>query len=155
MRRAIQIVKDAGGKVSFDFADSFLIDRYKDVLNSLVEHIDIAFLNEDEAELFTGHTALEAAKRLAKKIDIVAVKLGKAGSLIAANNEIIRIEPVAVTVENTNGAGDAYAGAFLSSYLQGKDLDTCGRVASYVAAQAVASVGARVQRSLADEINSL
>lgn len=42
---------------------------------------------------------------------------------------------------DTNGAGDAFAGGFLSQFIQGKDLGTCVRCGNWAAAQIIQRSG--------------
>jgi sugar/nucleoside kinase (ribokinase family) len=48
-----------------------------------------------------------------------------------------------VKVVDTTGAGDAYAAGFLYAYTQGRDLATCGRLGSVMAAEIISHYGAR------------
>jgi sugar/nucleoside kinase (ribokinase family) len=83
---------------------------------------------------------------------VAVVKLGEKGSLVKADDEYWVFDAVDTSVDNTNGAGDAYAAGILYSIARGIDMERAGRIASYIAAQVVASPGARVERSLTEEI---
>jgi sugar/nucleoside kinase (ribokinase family) len=53
-----------------------------------------------------------------------------------------RIAPVTVSnAVDSNGAGDAWAAGFLSAYLRGLPLTTCGTVASILGAETVKHMG--------------
>jgi sugar/nucleoside kinase (ribokinase family) len=154
---AMSIARDSGVKVSIDLADPALIGRNLEPIRDLVrEYADIIFVNELEAKAFTGkEDEEEALNEIYELTEIAVVKLGERGSLIKADDRIIRVPIYPVTVVNTNGAGDAYAAGILYSLAHGIDMERAGRIAAYIAAQVVASRGARVGRSLAEEIQSL
>jgi sugar/nucleoside kinase (ribokinase family) len=154
---AMKIARDAAAKVSIDLADPALIGRNLDPIHDLVrEYADIIFVNEMEARAFTGDDDEEAAlEEIYEVCEIAVVKLGERGSLIKADDRIIRVPIYPVSVVNTNGAGDAYAAGILFSVAHGIDMERAGRIAAYVAAQVVAGPGARVERSLVEEIKDL
>lgn len=154
---AMEVARSSGGKVSVDLADPALIGRNLEPIRDLVkERADIIFVNEMEARAFTGLDDEEQAlAAIYDMCEVAVVKLGDRGSLIEADGRIIRVPVWPVTVVNSNGAGDAYAAGILFSIARGIDFERAGRIAAYVAAQVVGSVGARPERSLADEIERL
>ncbi len=150
---AIAIAKDAGTKISLDLSDAALIKRNKALFNDVIkEHIDIVFANEDEAKEFTGKNEEGALRLISEICDIAVVKLGENGSLIKSGDEVFRINPYAVRVENTNGAGDMYAAGILHGLVCGMDLKCAGEIASHAASLVVASPGARVHQKHLDSI---
>jgi sugar/nucleoside kinase (ribokinase family) len=154
--RAMRLVKESGGRVSLDLADSYLIQRHRTVLESLLdEYVDIIFCNETEAKELTGKEPREALDEIAARCEVAVVTLGKDGSLIKGGDEVHQIPSVPVQVVNTNGAGDTFGGAFLQSFLAGRSLEEAGRIAAYLAAQVVASEGSRVEREYGEEILGL
>ena len=72
------------------------------------------------------------------------------GSVIVGQDDIhiIDCEPVTCVVDTT-GAGDLYAAGFLHGYTQGRNLHDCGRIGAIAAAEVIAHIGARPNRSLA------
>jgi sugar/nucleoside kinase (ribokinase family) len=154
---AMDVARGSACKVSIDLADPALIGRNLEPIRDLVrEYADIIFVNELEARAFTGTDDEERAlSEIYDICEVAVVKLGDRGSLIKADGRVIRVPAWPVTVVNTNGAGDAYAAGILFSIARGIDLERAGRIAAYVAAQVVAGVGARPDRSLADEIRVL
>lgn len=145
---AMHQAKKAGAVVSLDAADPFVIDLVKDrVWQVLTEVCDLVFLNEEEARHLADCPAEEALDVIADRtgMDTVVVKLGKRGSLIKHKGDRIRIETKAVKAVDTTGAGDAYAGGFITGLARGWDLEHCGKLASKVAALTVLQVGATVK----------
>lgn len=154
---AMEVARLSGGKVSIDLADPALIGRNLEPIRDLVrERADIIFVNELEARAFTGLDDEEQAlSRIYDVCEVAVVKLGDRGSLIKADGRVIRVPIYPIRVVNTNGAGDAYAAGILFSIAHGIDYERAGKIAAYTAAQVVGSVGARPERSLADEIRNL
>ncbi|MBW2983272.1 adenosine kinase [Candidatus Woesearchaeota archaeon] len=137
--------KRQGVLVSLDAGDPGVIERHRPVVEKLVrEYADVVFFNEDEAEAYTGLSPMEAAVKLHKEVSTAVVKLGSEGSVIVDSDGVHKVPSVEVGVVNTNGAGDAYAGAFLASLIRGYGVSEAGRKASVVAAKVVSQAGARL-----------
>ncbi len=143
---AVQTAVRAGIPISLDVADPFVARTIReDILALFRDHVDIAFLNREEAEIVTGRSPEEALVELSEYVDTVVVKLGSKGSLVRRNGVTARIPVYPTTVADTTGAGDSYAGAFLYGYLQGWTPAQCGELGSRVAALTVGQVGAVVR----------
>ena len=131
--------------VSVDLSDSSLIDRIYDVFDKIVrEHVDILFVNEDEAFAFTKKREKEALKKISEMCQVSVVKLGARGSLVKALDEIYEIPVYKTNSINTNGAGDMYAAGFLYGIAEGLPLQKAGRFGSYASSLVVAQSGARI-----------
>ncbi len=143
---AIQVAAAAGVPISLDVADPFVARMIREDLLALFrDHVDIAFLNREEAELVTGKPPEEALHELADLVDTVVVKLGSQGSLVRRGGVTSRIQVYPTAVADTTGAGDSYAGAFLYAWLQGWTPAQCGELGSRVAALTVGQIGAVVR----------
>ena len=51
---------------------------------------------------------------------------------------------------DATGAGDLYAAGFLYGHAVGRDLKTCGKLASLAAAEVIGHLGARPETSLSE-----
>jgi sugar/nucleoside kinase (ribokinase family) len=150
---ALKTAKKNGITISFDLADPFLIRAKRDELRKIVEdYADIVFLNKEEAKLFTGKEPAEALEEISKMCKTAIIKLGAEGSLIKSDGKIYRIPGVKVKAVDTTGAGDMYAAGFLYGITNGYSVEQSGRIASYAAAKVVEVIGARIERSLKEEI---
>ncbi len=111
------------------------------------DHVDILFANEQE---ITSLHRVEDFSQILPNCDLAVVTRSDKGSVIIGRHETIEVkaEPVANVVDTT-GAGDLYAAGFLYGYTRKKTLAECGRIGSIAAAEIIAQVGARPQRSLA------
>ncbi|MGE0793617.1 MAG: adenosine kinase [Candidatus Woesearchaeota archaeon] len=151
---AMNIALENNILISMDLADPSLIQRHKKILEELLEkYIDIIFVNEHEAKEFTNLFEEEAVKYLSKFCKYAIVKLGEKGSLIMFENKLTKIPIHKVEVINTNGAGDTYAGAFLACLIKNLPIEQCGKIASYLSSQVVASPYSRIMKNMENEIN--
>jgi sugar/nucleoside kinase (ribokinase family) len=151
-RKAAKIARGAGRKVALSLSDSFCVHRYKDeFLELIAEHIDILFANEAEiAALYGVEDVAAAADKLASQVDIAAITLGAAGSLLIMGAERVTVPaaPVAQIVDTT-GAGDLYAAGVLFGLSRHLPLAECGRLGSIAAGEIISHYGARPQTALA------
>jgi sugar/nucleoside kinase (ribokinase family) len=140
----------AGTKVSFDVADAFVIDHFREAVDRVIErYADVVFMNEEEARKLGDGDAMESFRSLAKRVDTVVLKLGRRGSIIKRGDDVIPIEAITVDAIDTTGAGDSYAGGFLYGLSQGWPLDACGHLASAVAALTVSQLGGVIRDAAA------
>jgi sugar/nucleoside kinase (ribokinase family) len=150
-RRAGEIAHAAGKKIALTLSDPFCVERHRDEFLDLVKnHVDILFANEAEIlSLYKTASFSEIIPQVSAHCEVAVITRGAKGSAIISGNKIVEVaaEPVSRVVDTT-GAGDLYAAGFLYGYTQGKDLAQCGRIASIAAAEIIAQVGARPQRSL-------
>ncbi len=151
---AAKIAHDAGRKVALTLSDSFCVERHHAEFTKLLDHVDILFANETEAEALTGETGFDAAiVALAKRCPIVCVTHGANGSVIVADGKTYKIPaaPIDRPVDTT-GAGDLYAAGVLYGITAGLGIAEAGRIGSIAAAEAIGHVGPRPQRALKDLI---
>ena len=155
-RKAMAIAEKSGRKVALSLSDAFCVDRHRAEFKQLILGngngcVDIVFANESEiTSLYETNDFAAAVKLAAGDIKLAVITCGAAGSLIlSAGQQItVPVDPVAKVVDST-GAGDLYAAGFLYGYTQGRDLATCGRLASIAAAEIISHTGARPTTSLA------
>ncbi|SEH57103.1 MULTISPECIES: carbohydrate kinase [unclassified Leifsonia] len=84
----------------------------------LAARADIVKLSdEDAAYLYPGTAPDAVAVALAEQGGIGALTMGAAGSLLAAGNHLVHIEPIPTIVADTIGAGDSYMAAMLHQLL--------------------------------------
>lgn len=150
--KAFDLAHKAGRKVSLSLSDSFCVDRFRDEFLDLVENqVDILFANEDEIKsLYQVETFEEAAEKLQANGKLAAVTRGEEGSVAITADEMIAVEALATTVEDTTGAGDLYASGFLYGLTNGQSLETCAKLGGMAAAEVISHIGARPEVSLKD-----
>jgi len=95
------------------------LDRARAVINAAVALSDIALPGHDDARQLTGLERPEdmCAFFLASGCRIVALTLGKAGTMVATREETQVIPARSVQAVDATGAGDTFDGAFLAEWL--------------------------------------
>ena len=141
-------------KLSFS-PGALYVARGMKALKPLLAHTDVLFINRDEIEKLTGEDFQKGAGLCLKdRCKSVAVTLGegiKRGSRTFAayireeKNEwfIDAGKTSRINVADTTGAGDAFAAGFLFGLLEGKQLETCGKLGHCAAHLSLKCSGAR------------
>lgn len=112
-------------------------------LRSLFSAVDIASLSLEDFSEFG--TPIEAIRRLAEiGSNITTLKMGARGSTVIdrANEACLYVSSIGTSVvKDETGAGDAYAGAFVSTYAAVKDLRRAATLATQVACGIISDIG--------------
>jgi sugar/nucleoside kinase (ribokinase family) len=139
-----QRAKTKGVMVSFDLADPFVVERYREeFLAWIPHHVDLLFGNFEEYSLLVGsreqyEDVLSAAKGLA---EIVIMKTGSHGAYYCSRDEQAHCPGFAVKAVDTTGAGDAFAGGFLYGLFKDLSLRESVRLANRIASLIVSTKG--------------
>lgn len=131
--RALECAKKAGAVIALDLASYTVVESSRDILDKIIsEYVDILIANEDEAKYYTGISdEKESLMYLSKNVQIGVLKIGKRGSLISYEGNIINIDPMGDgSALDTTGAGDLWAAGFLYGIVNGFDLEKSGKIAS-------------------------
>ncbi len=149
-RRAAQLAKATGATLSFDpgsfqMIEAIGLDAFLQVSADL--GIDVVFPNYDEGRSLTGkddpHAIAEAVAAQYPGV-LVALKLDEDGALVRERDgRVTEIAPESNRLVDATGAGDAFAGAFLSRWLAGSDAADAARFAVRVSEWVIEQVGAR------------
>jgi sugar/nucleoside kinase (ribokinase family) len=110
---------------------------------AVLPHVDVFLPNESELLALTGETALPAAlDKLAAHSNIVAVKCGSKGCLVAHDGESFWQAPyLNAAVVDAIGAGDSFNAGFICKFKQGKPLRECADFANLMGAISTTAVG--------------
>ncbi|MDI1226715.1 MAG: adenosine kinase [bacterium] len=150
-RKASELARGAGKKVSLTLSDPFCVKRHRDEFLDLVTTgTDILFSNEAEIfELFQTENFNEAILRAREACPLTIITRSAQGSVIVTDKEVIEVAAeTPACIVDTTGAGDLYAAGFLYGFTRGKPLAECGRIGSIAASEVIAHIGARPQRDL-------
>ncbi|SEB43283.1 carbohydrate kinase family protein [Terriglobus roseus] len=125
----IPVMRDllaSGITVSADFG--WNPDLSPKQLLSIVRHCEFIFPNEHEAKAITGtNDALRALEKLQDWVRVPVVKLGRRGAMLMADGQLYRQSALPIDIVDATGAGDAFDGGFLHSFLHGAGWDDCLR----------------------------
>ncbi|MGD0500401.1 MAG: carbohydrate kinase family protein [Bryobacteraceae bacterium] len=118
--------------------------RWMRDLKPCLPHLDMLFMNEDEARMITGSSDPSVAAGVVRACGVGAavMKLGRRGCAIYTDGREIVCPAFEVDARDTTGAGDCFVAGFLSALLRGADWADAGRFANAVAALSVQKIGA-------------
>jgi sugar/nucleoside kinase (ribokinase family) len=144
--KAIRLVKQAGGQVSFDpniRPELLGIGRVREICQPVLDHCDLILPSGPEAKMLTGDQDSEAACQalLARGVGIVALKRGARGSTVYTDEDRFDVPSIPVREIDPTGAGDCYGGAFVVGLIEGWDLPTTARFANVAGALSVTRKG--------------
>jgi 2-dehydro-3-deoxygluconokinase len=143
---AIEIVRAAGGRVSYDSnlrLKLWPLNRARAIIHAGMAMADIALPGLEDAEALTGLTDPDriADFYLGLGAGIVALTLGAEGTLVATPEKRRRVPGRPVAVVDATGAGDTFDGAFLARIIAGDDPFTAAAYANAAASIAVQGYG--------------
>ncbi|CAD7675678.1 unnamed protein product [Nyctereutes procyonoides] len=135
----------------------FISQFYKESLMKVMPYIDILFGNETEAATFAREQGFETEdiKEIARKTQalpkvnqkrqrIVIFTQGREDTIMATENEVTAfavLDQDQKEIVDTNGAGDAFVGGFLSQLVSDKPLTECIRAGHYAASVIIRRTG--------------
>lgn len=127
----------------------FIIQFFGEQLHSALGYVDILFSNDDEAKEYAKVNNLgtenlgEIASKIAsspkvndKRPRIVVFTQGSKSTVVATSEGVKEYPVPAIPAEkivDTNGAGDAFVGGFLSQLALDKDIEACVNAGHYAA----------------------
>ncbi len=147
--RAMEMVKDQGGKISLDpnlRPELLGIERVREICEPVLEICDVVLPSGEEASMLTGiEDSDEACRSLLDRANVVALKLGSDGCRVFGREEEVFVPPFPIErlrerVDPT-GAGDCFDAGFTTSFVSGKSLVECGRMGNTVGSFAITKMG--------------
>lgn len=144
--QARQVAREHGVKIALTLSDPAMVQYAREGLDELIgDGVDLLFCNQHEAMMYTQTLNVQDAMTALLNISqMVVITLSEQGAMIGTAKEIVQVAGRAVTAVDANGAGDAFAGAFLYALQQGQDVQTAGRLAVLISSEVVANYGARL-----------
>lgn len=146
---ARQIAEMQKIKTALTFSDPGVLSHFKAGFHEMLgsRGVDLLFCNESEAKAFSGSSEfLAVSDPLLTVASTVCVTRGPKGAVVfQKGQDPIEVEAPQVKAIDTNGAGDAFAGGFLYSFLQSQaDLRSAALLGVQVASELVTEFGARL-----------
>uniref|UniRef100_A0A7E4UPR8 Adenosine kinase n=1 Tax=Panagrellus redivivus TaxID=6233 RepID=A0A7E4UPR8_PANRE len=143
--------------VMFNLSAPFVSQFYTKQVNEILQYVDILFGNEDEVKAYSAANNLDTddVKEVALKLSQiekvnksrprqVVITQGPDPVVVASEGKIQEFPVQQLKQEeivDTNGAGDAFCGGFLSQYVQGKPLAEAVSVGCYAAREVISQQG--------------
>lgn len=134
---------------SLNLSAPFICEFFKDALMEVMPYVDILFGNETEAAMFAREQGFETKdiEEIAQKAQalpkvnkkrqrIVVFTQGKDGTVMTKGEKVEMFPVLEIDqskIVDTNGAGDAFVGGFLSELVQEKTLEECVGAGHYAA----------------------
>ncbi|KAK2974745.1 hypothetical protein RJ640_007172 [Escallonia rubra] len=134
---------------SMNLSAPFICEFFKDAQDKLLPYMDFVFGNETEARTFSKVHGWETenVEEIALKISQwpkasgahkrISVITQGADPVVVAEDGKVKLFPVILLPKeklvDTNGAGDAFVGGFLSQLVQEKPIEECVRAGCYAA----------------------
>lgn len=146
VKQARQIAKNHGVKIALTLSDPAMVQYARHGLDELInDGVDLLFCNEQEALMYTHTNTVDAALAvLRQKSQYVVITLSEKGALIATQDTQFNVAGRKVTALDANGAGDAFAGAFLYGLNADLGLQTAAELAILISSQVVSQFGPRL-----------
>ena len=118
--------------------------RWMEELAPCLPHVDILFVNEDEARMLTGTTEPQGVVSALRSrgARTVVLKQGGRGCQVFTPEEEFTAPGFQVPVVDTTGAGDCFAGAYVAALWRGGTHREAARMANAVGACVVRTLGA-------------
>ena len=141
-----QIAQSANVSTSITLSDVAIVRSFRPALESMLgNNVDVMFCNVEEALAWSETDSLETAiHRILECSKCAIVTVSQEGAYVVTRDNRTLVPGFGVNVVDSNGAGDMYAGAFLTASIRGNTLERCARFANYAASQIVIQYGARL-----------
>jgi 2-dehydro-3-deoxygluconokinase len=144
---AIGVARDTGVLVSYDTnlrLKLWPLQRARAVIHAAMSECDIALPGLEDAVQLTGLAEPDAIVDFYLRLGprVVALTLGKDGTLVATPQRRERVGVRAVAALDATAAGDTFDGAFLAETLRGSDPFAAARYANAAAALSTLGYGA-------------
>jgi len=135
---------------AMNLAAPFICQFFYDKVIAMMPYVNYVFGNESEATAFAETSKWETRdlSEIGKKISqleradgntkprVVIITQGPGDTIVAIDNEVKKFPVTPIPQEefvDTNAAGDAFVGGFLSQFVAGKPLEQCVAAAHYAA----------------------
>ena len=145
VRAALDEAKRVETKVALSLSDPFCVKRHKEDFKRLLQgYASMVFCNQEEAfTLLQTDVTQEAVDIMSKWTETVVLTLGANGAIISHLGQTYYIDPFPIRVEDTTGAGDAFAAGFLFGMTHEFSPLDSGRIGAVLAGAVIEQTGPR------------
>lgn len=159
VKRALELVKQSGAKVSFDpniRPEIMASPVIQEAIQLILEACDILLPSEIDLQYFCGDVAQsEAVNTLQSKysMEMVVVKNADEGCVYSDRARSIHMPSFKVTEVDPTGAGDCFGGTLIACLAQGVEIDRALKLANAAGAMAVTKRGPMEGNSTVSELD--
>ncbi len=144
--KAVEIVKSAGGKISFDpnlRPELLSVEKIRQICQPVLSSCELILPSEDEAKMLTNtkDTLTACQELLNYGPEIVILKRGAKGSVVVTPDEKIEVPSFKVKEVDPTGAGDCFDAGIVVGMLKGWNLKKIAKFANAVGALTVTKKG--------------
>lgn len=146
VKQAREIAKSHSVKIALSLSDPAMVQYARQGLEELLDDgVDLLFCNEQEALMFTNTENLSDAIDVLKlNNQHIVITQGANGAMIIDPAQQFHVAGRHVDAVDANGAGDAFAGAFLYAINAGLSLEAAAQLAILISSEVVAQFGPRL-----------
>ena len=147
-----------GVKTALTFSDVNMVVHFRSQMQAVLgEGVDVLFANEEELLAFSQQgdlsSAMESMRPFAR---VMAITRGSHGALIWDGQQLSEVAAPSVTPVDSNGAGDMFAGVFLSAMIsQGMPPRGAGQLACFCASHLVQKWGPRLSDKEMEQVMAM
>jgi hypothetical protein len=156
VKQARSIARKHGVSIALTLSDPAMVQYARQGLDELLDDgVDVLLCNQHEALMYTNTDSIEAAlAQLQLKSKYTVITLSAQGALISDSEQTFKIPGRAVKAIDANGAGDAFAGAFLYALNAGFSVKAAAELAILISSEVVSQFGPRLSvQSYAELLN--
>lgn len=146
-RTVINRARDSGVRTCLTLADVSIVQNFKSALEYIVApELDLVFCNVEEALAWCNVDNVEATYGPMLSIArLCVITLSEAGCIVIERGKSpLRVMGFRQAPLDSNGAGDMFAGAYLTGVVNGWDNERCAQFANFAASKIVTQIGARL-----------
>ncbi|MGD8398906.1 MAG: carbohydrate kinase family protein [Anaerolineae bacterium] len=151
--RALQIASRHDLTVSLDPGMTVPHKALQD-MHALLPAVNILIPSLAEAQQLTGKSEPDACAGALRRmgVEVVALKLGHRGSLVASEEGTFRVPGFAIQVRDSTGAGDNFAAGLIAGFLGGLEWRGAAVLGNALGAISAARVGAGTTDTQAHDV---
>jgi|APIni6443716594_1056825.scaffolds.fasta_scaffold133913_1 sugar/nucleoside kinase (ribokinase family) len=148
IEKAMRLAQYANLKICLDLASYNVVEENREFFKELItKYVDILFANEEEIKALNGEPIEEGVRQLSGMVELAVIKMGAEGSFCFSGGEMIRIGVRPSRPIDTTGAGDLYAAGFIYGHLNGRPLETCGKMGAILSGRVIEMIGAKMDEA--------
>ena len=142
VKKAVRLAREEDIPISLDMALEPVL-QHREEFRRLLPDLAVCILGQEEAEALVGGNSPDACADLllAAGVELVGLKLGRQGALLATGKGKRQFPIFQVDTVDTTGAGDSFSSGLIYAYHHKLDLETAGTLASALGALATTVYG--------------